>query len=102
LKAFNLAMLVKQGWRLITHEDSLCSMVLKARYFKYGTFSEVSMGHNPSFTWRSVHKAKEVLKRGLKWKVGNKLSIDVWSKGWIPNVEDCPTPNTANTLGNEA
>ena len=33
LKAFNLALLVKQGWRLQTNTNSLEYRVLKARYF---------------------------------------------------------------------
>lgn len=30
---FNLALLGKQGWQLLTHPDSLCSKVLKGKYF---------------------------------------------------------------------
>jgi hypothetical protein len=33
LRSFNLAILGKQGWRLITRPDSLCARVLKGRYF---------------------------------------------------------------------
>ena len=38
LKMFNLAMLGKQGWRLMTRPDSLCDKVLKGRYFHDGDF----------------------------------------------------------------
>ena len=33
LKAFNLALLVKQGWRFQANTSSLVYRVLKARYF---------------------------------------------------------------------
>ena len=33
LRSFNLAMLAKQGWRLIQDQDSLLFQCLKARYF---------------------------------------------------------------------
>jgi hypothetical protein len=33
LHLFNLAMLARQAWRLLTNPDSLCGKVLKAKYF---------------------------------------------------------------------
>src|SRR6185503_19619363 len=36
LHLFNLAMLARQGWRLITEPSSLCAQVLKAKYFQNG------------------------------------------------------------------
>ena len=33
LQAFNLAMLAKQGWRLISNPNSLVAQIYKARYY---------------------------------------------------------------------
>ncbi|KAL0298976.1 UNVERIFIED_CONTAM: putative mitochondrial protein [Sesamum radiatum] len=49
LQAFNLAMLAKQLWRIISNPDSLLSRVLRARYFPHGQVLEASV-RNPSFT----------------------------------------------------
>lgn len=38
LKAFNLALLAKQAWRLQTNTQSLVYRVLKAQYFPYTDF----------------------------------------------------------------
>ena len=38
LQSFNLAMLAKQGWRLIQNEDSLVSRILRAKYYSNGDF----------------------------------------------------------------
>jgi hypothetical protein len=38
VKNFNMAMLGKQGWRLMTKPDSLCARVLKGKYFPQGEF----------------------------------------------------------------
>ena len=45
---FNLAMLGKQGWNLITKPDSLIARLLKARYYRSGDFLLTRLGHNPS------------------------------------------------------
>ena len=48
LKAFNLAMLGKQCWRLITKEHSLFYEVFKGKYFTYNSFINAKVGNNPS------------------------------------------------------
>ena len=49
LKAFNLALLTKQGWRLQTNTNSLVYCVLKARYFPHCDFLHAELGSKPSF-----------------------------------------------------
>ena len=50
LKAFNLTLLAKQGWRISQDIDSLSHQVLKAKYFPDSTFLEAQLGKNPSYT----------------------------------------------------
>lgn len=52
--SFNVALLAKQGWRLVTQPDYLLTRVLKARYFPSGCFLSALLGFNPSFIWRSL------------------------------------------------
>lgn len=54
LRDFNLAMLAKQGWRLLTRPNSLVGIFFSARYYSRGSFLDASLGSNPSFIWRSV------------------------------------------------
>ena len=48
LKAFNLALLAKQGWRISQNPDSLTHKVFKARYFAEGSFMDALVGKKPS------------------------------------------------------
>lgn len=44
IRSFNLALLAKQGWRLITNPGSLLAQVYKACYFPSGDFLTANFG----------------------------------------------------------
>uniref|UniRef100_A0A7N2LLU9 Reverse transcriptase zinc-binding domain-containing protein n=1 Tax=Quercus lobata TaxID=97700 RepID=A0A7N2LLU9_QUELO len=62
IHAFNLAMLPKQACRLVTGSHSLFYRVYKARYFPGCSFMDAKLGHNPSFVWRSLLAARDVIR----------------------------------------
>jgi predicted DNA-binding transcriptional regulator AlpA len=84
LHAFNLALLAKQVWRLTQNSESLLYRVYKAKYFPSCSFLNAKIGSNPSFIWRSFLGARDLVKEGSKWKVGNGCSIRVWEDNWLP------------------
>lgn len=51
-KCFNLAMLGKQGWRLLSRPESLCARALKGRYFHDTDFMRAKRKKHASATWR--------------------------------------------------
>ena len=85
IHAFNLAMLAKQAWCLVTGTHSLFFRVYKARYFPRCSFMEAELGHNPSFVWRSLLAARELIREGSMWKIGNGQSVEVSDKTWLPH-----------------
>ena len=38
-----------------------------------------------SYVWRSILKGREVLKEGMRWKVGDGTSIRIWTDPWLPS-----------------
>ncbi|GAV84709.1 hypothetical protein CFOL_v3_28151, partial [Cephalotus follicularis] len=86
LKALNLAMLTKQGWRLIRDENSFCYGIITAKYFWGSNFVEARLGNNPFFTWRSIYAAKDIFEECLHWRVGKGGSISIWNNKWIPRL----------------
>ncbi|MCI36196.1 ribonuclease H protein, partial [Trifolium medium] len=64
LRAFNEALLAKQGWRLITHPSSLVAQVLKAKYYPNAQFLQAKPKQHMSYSWRSILQASWVLKKG--------------------------------------
>jgi hypothetical protein len=85
LRCFNLAMLGKQGWRLIERPNSLCARVLKGRYFHDTEFMEASRKKHASSTWRAILAGREALQEGLFRRVGDGVSTNIWSHKWISN-----------------
>ncbi|XP_058750421.1 uncharacterized mitochondrial protein AtMg00310-like [Vicia villosa] len=80
-RAFNMAMVAKQGWFIMNHP--LVSIFFKARYFPKTSFFEANLGYNPSFVWRSIWKAREVLMLGCRWSVGDGSQIKIMHEPWI-------------------
>lgn len=90
---FNIAMLARQAWRMLTAPESLCARVLEARYFPNTTILEATTHPGISYTWRSILKGVTLLKDGLIYRVGDGSSINIWADPWL-NREGQRTPAT--------
>ena len=86
LHAFNLVMLSKQAWRLIHENHSLFYRVYRARYFPNCSFMFVELGNNPSFVWRSLLVARDLIREGSRWQVGDGRSIGVFTHPWLTHT----------------
>ena len=83
LQAFNLALLAKQGWRILTNPTSLVARVFKAKYFPFEDVLHSWIGSNPSYAWRSIFNSLWVLKEDIRWRVGNGKQIHIWEDRWL-------------------
>ena len=98
---FNLAMLGKQCWRLITNPNSLTAQIYKARYFKDTSFLEASLGSSPSFIWRSLLEAKNVILTGSSWRVGTGNDINIIGQPWLGNKENAFVTTVSPSIVNQ-
>ena len=71
LRAFNLALLAKQGWRIQQNPGFMVHRVFKAKYFGGSSFKDAQLGSRPSYMWRSIMAAKENVEKGFRWVIGN-------------------------------
>jgi hypothetical protein len=86
MHAFNLALLGKQGWRLLTSPNSLCAQVLKGRYYPDRDFMEATAPRAASRTWRAILAGRRALELGLLKRIGTGHTVSVWEDRWIPNT----------------
>ncbi|XP_075498859.1 uncharacterized protein LOC142537187 [Primulina tabacum] len=86
LSAFNKALVAKQIWRIIQRPHSLLTRFLKARYFKDTDIMMAGLGNNPSYVWRSLLWSRELIRKGLCWRVGNGQGILAKQDPWIPTL----------------
>ena len=85
LHVFNLTMLAKQAWRLIHINWSLFYRVYKARYSPNTSFLDAELGNNPSFVWRSLLAARDIIHTGSRWTIGDGRNVSVASHSWLPH-----------------
>ena len=82
IQAFNLALLTKQAWRLLHNTHSLFFQVYKSVFSKL-FFMDAELGSNPSYVWRSLLAAREIICEGSKWEVGDGRTICVTTRKWL-------------------
>uniref|UniRef100_A0A803QEL1 Reverse transcriptase domain-containing protein n=1 Tax=Cannabis sativa TaxID=3483 RepID=A0A803QEL1_CANSA len=85
-REYNLALLGKQAWRLLTETDSLVCKIYKARYFPDDTFLNASLGHNPSFIWKSIFDSKALIVADARISIGNGLKTNITNTPWLPDM----------------
>jgi hypothetical protein len=87
LHAFNLAMIAKQGWHIMTKPHTLVAKLYKARYFPNSSLFDFRLGHNPSYAWRGIWKARHILMNGCRWIIGSGTNISVMNDPWLREEE---------------
>lgn len=83
LYGFNIALLGKHIWKCIQDPNALVSRILKARYFPGVHILNAEKGQGSSFLWLGIWQAKEVLKGGFRWVVGDGNDIVATKDQWL-------------------
>ncbi|KAA3488137.1 reverse transcriptase [Gossypium australe] len=100
-----------EGWSLRylsmgVQPQYLLAIVLKARYFPFTDILAVKVGSYPSFTWRSICGARELIEEGVLWRIGKGDRVNIWNdpllhgreNNRVSGQEIRPTWTTVNQL----
>jgi hypothetical protein len=82
MEKFNQALLAGQGWCLLHNLNSLCALVMRAKY--YLNLLDTSFTQNCSQTWWGILHGLELLKQGVMWRIGDGSKVNIWWSNWIP------------------
>ncbi|XP_031090896.1 uncharacterized protein LOC115995891 [Ipomoea triloba] len=88
----------KQAWRFLTRPHSLVARIYKARYFPRFLFIDANLGNCPSFCWRNIMAAHELICNGFRRRIGDGNSTLIWGHPWLP---DDPNPMVQTVMPHE-
>lgn len=96
LKAFNLALLAKMLWYILSKPHSLAATILKDKYLKGYNIMEVRVKPISYWMWKSIIGARMVIERGDQWTVWNGATIKIWKDQQLPILStfEVQTPMT--------
>lgn len=84
LETFNQAILAKTVWRFVLAPNSLVHQVLKGKYFPTVAWAEASLGASHSLIWSSLLWGRELLQKGLRWRMQTGTVVHIWGDKWMP------------------
>jgi hypothetical protein len=66
----------------------------------------VPLGSKPSFAWKSIYGARDLLEASLFWRIENGKDMCIWSDSWIPQhstyrIQFAPKDMDPNTIVNK-
>ncbi|KAL0434402.1 UNVERIFIED_CONTAM: hypothetical protein Slati_2774500 [Sesamum latifolium] len=77
-------MLAKQAWRIAMLPDCPLHQIFKHNYFPNSNYFAAEGSYSPSFMWRSILGARDLLAAGMRWSIGDGESITIMGVPWIP------------------
>lgn len=84
LAKINEVVLTKQVWRLVHDTKFLFYKVFKAKYFPRSFTFEVKASSG-SYVWKSIVKARKFIVDGVKWRIENGCSNQIYKDNWLPS-----------------
>lgn len=92
-RAFNLALLGKQAWRLMHNPQLLVSRMYKARFLMLLNPRPSLSCSRPSWGSRGLLDGGLVISTRSAWKIGRGDQVSILGDCWLPGVDVCFNPD---------
>ncbi|XP_019168955.1 PREDICTED: uncharacterized protein LOC109164864 [Ipomoea nil] len=94
-KDFNLAFMMQLAWQMTNCADKIWVQALREKYVKSQDFLTVPPQTNASWGWKGILKGRDILRKGICWKVGTGESLNVWKDPWVGTVPLADIPGVS-------
>ncbi|GLT97162.1 hypothetical protein SLE2022_147430 [Rubroshorea leprosula] len=79
----NRALIAKLGWQLLSNPEKPWCRAFIQKYLQRGSFMSCNINSTSSVTWKSILRCRDVLRLGLRWRVGTGEKIRFWQDAWV-------------------
>ncbi|KAH1064911.1 hypothetical protein J1N35_029898 [Gossypium stocksii] len=88
----------KKNWAFANFVDRFRKRIndWNVQYHSVGDILSIKVGSYPSFTWRSICGARDLIVEGIIWRIGNGTRVNILNDPWLPGLE-----NSINTWNKE-
>lgn len=90
LHKFNIALLAKQAWRILNNPNGLLARLYRGMYHPNASFIKAQTTPYGSYGWRSIQEGKELLRYGLRVRIGDGTTTKIWTDPWLPTLPPRP------------
>lgn len=94
-KKFNVALLTKLSWMVLSNRSSICMRVLRSKYKVRSDWLSSEPVKYASQTWKAIERLKTLISKGVCFLVGDGAIIDIWKDPWDPWLQNfVPRPKS--------
>ena len=83
---FNLSLVSKLGWKLLSNHDCLWVAQLQKKYIKYGDFLSSPSPTSSSWIWKGIQKIRPIILAGACLRVSRATTANIWTTNWVPSL----------------
>lgn len=91
IQAFNVALLAKQAWHILTNPDCIFSRAIKGKYCRSSSFLQVTAAKTSSHGWRGILEGRDLLVSKLGVAIGNGEGTRIWREPWLSTTSPART-----------
>lgn len=85
---FNIALLAKAAWKILTQLNTLLAHVMSAKYCDSVPFIQCIPKPSDTWVWKGILLGRDLILKGLGKLIGNGTTNNIWDDFWAGDKSD--------------